>query len=134
MNIDPDTLEHLVLQQAEADWLEIGNASAYAGDFEEDLSKRKALLLRTIRSLAEAGYIRIGHLQRHDPADPDSLDWAEWPGTLDDQMTRLAEVYTPEVPDHDAWYWACWLNLTDAGQEVVEALPKPNKRFFDGLL
>ena len=134
VNIEPDTIEHLVLQQAADDWLPIGNASAYASDFVTDLAERKALLLDTIRSLAAAGYIQIGQTAFRDPDQRRGLHWVEWPGGLDEQMARLAEVYTPEVEDTTWWYYACWLNLTDAGRQVVEALPEPDDRFFDGLL
>lgn len=134
MIVQPDSLEHLVLYQADEDWLELGNPHYYAGYFENDLAKRKALLLAAIRSLADAGYLKIGQLERRDPQEPRSLDWLEWPGTLDDQMARLAEVYTPEVDDDDDWFYACWFNLTDAGQHVIDALPQPDHRFFEGAL
>ena len=131
MTIEPDSLAHLVLHQADVDWLEIGNPNFYGGFFERDLRPRKALVLQVIRALAEAGYIQIGELVRQDPDDPQShVGWVEWPGTLDEQMDRLAAVYDPEAPEDD-WYWVSWLNLTDSGREVVESLPKPSSRFFE---
>lgn len=134
VKIEPDTLEHLVLYLAEDDWLPIGNASAHAADFESDIPKRKARLLAVIRALAAEGYLRVGDLEYRNPATKTGLHWAEWPGTLGDRMERLEEVYTPEVKDDKHWYYGCWLDLTEAGEQVLETLPAPDGRFFDGLI
>lgn len=129
MTVEPDSLEHLVLYQADDDWLAIGSPNYYAGFFEDDARLRKTLVLRAIRILAGAGYLQIGALKRLHPEDPDSLDWVQWPGTIEEQLRHLDKVYTPESDDDD-WYWACWLKITDAGRAIVEALPKPSVRFF----
>ncbi|SEH79681.1 MULTISPECIES: hypothetical protein [unclassified Leifsonia] len=134
MIIQPDSLEHLILYLAEDDWLELGNTNAYAGDFETDLSKRKSLLTAVVRRLSEAGYIGIGDLQYRDPGAKTGLHWAEWPGSLDEQIAHLVEIYTPERRDDDNWRWACWFNLTEQGRRIVETLPEPDDRFFDGLV
>ncbi|WP_231374364.1 MULTISPECIES: hypothetical protein [unclassified Leifsonia] len=131
LNVELDGLAHLVLHQADDDWLEIGNPNYYAGFFEHDLERRSVLVLSVVRALAEAGYLRIGELSR----DSDHLEnsgWVEWTGTLDEQMDRLAEVYKADGPEDD-WYWACWLQITDAGRAVVEVLPNPAGRFFRKL-
>lgn len=134
MIIQPDSLEHLILYLAEDDWLELGNTNAYAGDFETDLSKRKSLVAAAVRRLAMAGYIGIGDLQYRDPGAKAGLHWAEWPGTLDEKIAHLVEIYTPERSDDENWRWACWFNLTDPGRRVLETLPEPADRFFDGLI
>jgi hypothetical protein len=126
-------LEHLILFIAEDDWLPIGDASAHAADFETDVPERKARLLRAIGQLAEQGYLRIGDLQYQDPKSKTGLHWAEWPGTLEQQMERLEAIYTPEVEDSTYWYDACWLDLTAAGHQIVESLPAPDERFFEGI-
>ena len=132
--VEADSLEHVVLYLADDDWLPIGNASAFAGDFEKDIPKRKALLLSVVRELASEGYIRIGHLQYRDPEAKAGLHWAEWPGTLDEQMERLDAVYTPEIQDDKDWYYICWLDLTESGRRAVEGLPAPDDRFFEEFL
>jgi hypothetical protein len=132
MTVEPNSLAHLVLYQADDDWLAIGSPNYYAGFFENDVRLRKILLVSTIRRLAEAGYLQIGELKRLHPEDPDSLDWVRWPGTIEEQLLHLDEVYTPDSDD-DGWYWACWLNITEAGRATVEALPKPAGRFFRKL-
>lgn len=134
VNIEPDSLEHLVLYLAEDDWLPIGDASAHAADFEADVPKRKNRLLAVVRALAEEDYIRIGDLQYRDSEAKSGLRWVEWPGTLDEQMEHLERVYTPEVEDDRYWYHSCWLDLTGPGENVVEALPTPDDRFFKGLI
>ncbi|SEH79651.1 hypothetical protein SAMN04515692_104107 [Leifsonia sp. CL147] len=134
MIIEPNSLEHLVLYIADDDWLPIGDASSHAGDFELDIPTRKTRLLAVVRALAAEGYIHIGDLQYRDPEAKTGLHWAEWPGTLDEQMEHLDEVYTPEVEDDRYWYYVCWLNLTGSGRRVVEALPTPDDRFFEEFL
>ena len=134
MNIKPDTLEHLVLYLAEDDWLPIGNASAYASDFEEDIPKRKSLLMAVVRALASEGYIRIGDLQYDDPQAKSGLHWEEWLGTLEEQLEHLDAVYTPEVEDDKYWYYVCWLDLTESGEQLLHTLPEPDERFFKGQL
>lgn len=134
MTVNPDTLEHLILYQANDDWLEVGSADAYARDFETEPAKRKVLLMGAVRRLAVAGYIRIGDLEYREPEQKTGLHWAEWPGTIDTKMARLDRVYTPEIEERKDWYWACWLELTDAGRLVLANLPEPDDRFFEGLL
>lgn len=131
MIIEPNTLEHLVLYLAEDDWLPIGNASAHAADFEPDIPKLRARLMVVVRALAAEGYIRIGDLEYLNPGTKSGLHWAEWPGTLGEQMERLEKMYRPEAEDDKYWYYGCWLDLTETGEHVVEALPEPDERFFE---
>ena len=133
MNIKQDSLEHLVLYLAEDDWLPIEDANDHAGDFEEDMPKRKALLMGVVRALAAEGYLQLGSLEYDDPRAKTGLHWEEWPGTLDEQLENLEAVYTPEVTDDDTWYCACWLNLTEAGEQLLHTLPDPDDRFWKGL-
>ena len=134
VNIKPDTLEHLVLYLAEDDWLPIGNASAHASDIEEDIPKRKTLLLGVVRALGAEGYLQIGSVKYADRQAKSGLHWEEWPGTLDEQLEHLEAVYTPEITDDETWYYACWLNLTESGEDLLHTLPEPDDRFFSGLI
>ena len=134
VNIEPNSLEHLVLYIADDDWLPIGDASAHAADFEPDIPTRKARLLAVVRALATEDYIQIGDLQYGNPEAKTGLHWTEWPGTLDEQMEHLDAVYTPEVKDDKDWYYVCWLNLTESGERVVQALPAPDDSFFREFL
>ena len=124
MNIAPDSLAHVYLNMAAGDWLDIDAANYEAKTFfEPDDERRKALVLSTARVLAEAGYIRIG-----------TIDWekgrlAEWPGTLDDQIERLSQVYMPEGRDDRDWGWSCVFDLTEEGERVEALLPKLSERF-----
>ena len=133
MNIKPDSLEHLILYLAEDDWLPIEDANDHASDFEDDIRKRKALVMGVVRALAAEGYIQIGSVKYDDPSVRTRLHWEEWPGTLDEQLDHLDAVYTPEVTDDDTWYYACWLNLTESGEQLLRTLPKPDDRFWKGL-
>ena len=125
--IEPDSLAHLYLNMATGDWLQISAANYEAKTFfESDDVKRKALVLSTARALAQAGYIRIG-----------TIDWEkgkleEWPGTVDDQIERLSQVYMPEGRDDSDWGWSCVFDLTEKGERAEARLPKLSDRFDDG--
>lgn len=129
MNIQIDSLEHVYLNMAAGDWVSIDDANGHAKEFEPEDTRRKALVLATLRSLAEAGYFRIGQVKRADPEVPIS-DFFEWPGTLDEQIDRLSQVYMPEGRDDKNWAWACVFEITDEGRRVEDSLPAPNDRFF----
>lgn len=126
MTIESDSLEHLYLNMAAGDWLQIDAANYEAKTFfEPDDVKRKALVLSTARALAEAGYIRIG-----------TIDWkkgrlAEWPGTIDDRIERLSRVYMPEGRDDRDWGWSCVFKITEEGERVEAELPQLSDRFDD---
>jgi hypothetical protein len=130
MIIEPDSLEHLYLNMASADWLCIDEANYHAKAFETDEVRRKTLVLATMRSLAEAGYLRIGQVRRIDP-EVALIDFFEWPGTLDEKIERLSGVYMPEGRDDRNWVWACLFDLTAEGERVEALLPPPDDRFFE---
>ena len=130
MKIQPDSLEHLYLNMAGGDWLSIHEVNYEAKDFEPDEVKRKALVLSTMRSLAEAGYLRIGSVEYVNP-ETKVIDFFEWPGTLDEKIERLSGVYMPEGRDDKEWGWACMFEITDEGEAVEESLPPLDERFFD---
>lgn len=130
MNIEANSLEHLYLNMGSGDWLSIHEVNYEAKAFEPDEVKRKALVLSTMRSLAEAGYFRIGQVRRIDPEDR-AIAFFEWPGTLDDQIERLDGVYMPEGRDDRDWEWLCMFDLTEEGERVEESLPPLDERFFD---
>ncbi|MEY9953742.1 hypothetical protein [Leifsonia sp. EB34] len=130
MNVEPDSLEHLYLNMGGGDWLSIRAVNYEAKAFEPDEVKRKALVLSTMRSLAEAGYFRIGQVRGIDPEEP-AIAFFEWPGTLDEQIERLNGVYMPEGRDDTDWAWLCMFDLTEEGERLEESLPPLDERFFD---
>ena len=129
--VEHSSLAHLVLYLGDDDWVPIGEVDSYAKVFEREPAARARLCLGTIQSLAEAGYIEIGHVGRHNPKRPRTTDFMEWPGVLSDRMARLAEVYQPDAADEKSWYWACLLRLTDVGERVLATLAEPDGHFFD---
>lgn len=130
MMVEPNSLAHLYLNMAGDDWLNISAADSEAREFfEPDPDKRKSLVLDSVRSLAHAGYIKIGVLKRPDPEKP-IIDFFEWPGTVDDRLEHLSQVYTPEQ-DSNAWGWSCVLEITDEGRQAEALLPELDERFRD---
>lgn len=130
MNIQLDSLAHVYLNMASGDWVDIDDANAHAKDFETNDLERKMLVIATMRSLAEAGYLRIGSVEYVEP-ERTLIDFFEWPGTLDEKIERLSGVYMPDGRDDKDWGWACMFEITDEGRRVEDALPAPDDRFFD---
>jgi hypothetical protein len=128
--VEPNSLAHLILYLGDDDWVPIGEVNSHARRFESEIVPRKALFLETVRKLAEARCIQIGEVDRHDLRRPRTTDFMEWPGSLDDRMARLADIYRPEAEDEMSWYWGCRLYLTGAGERVLATLPEPDDRFF----
>ncbi|MEY9953743.1 hypothetical protein [Leifsonia sp. EB34] len=130
MKIQPNSLAHLYLNMTGGDWVSIDEANYRAKEFEPDEVKRKALVLSTMRSLAEADYLKIGSVE-YVSSERDLIDFFEWPGTLDEKIERLSGVYMPEGRDDKDWGWACMFEITEEGERVEESLPPLDERFFD---
>jgi hypothetical protein len=45
-----------------------------------------------------------------------------WDTTLDESIDRIRDVYVNNFDAESAWWFCCWLDLTEEGQKVAEAL------------
>jgi hypothetical protein len=72
--------------------------------------------LELIRSLVSEGLFELGDLQTVDHR------FAAWDIPLDESIRRIRDVYVNSFEDEPAWWFYCWLDLTEKGQRVAEAL------------
>lgn len=73
-------------------------------------------VLDLIRSLVTDGFFELGDL-----ATPDHR-FGAWDAPLDESIARIRDVYVNQFEDDPAWWFYCWLDLTDKGIKLAEAL------------
>lgn len=73
-------------------------------------------VLGLIRSLVSEGLFEVGDLATSNGR------FSAWHTTLDESIERIREVYTSKFDDEPAWWFYCWLDATEAGLKVAEAI------------
>jgi hypothetical protein len=73
-------------------------------------------VLDLIRSLVTDGLFEVGDLATADNR------FRAWDTTLDESIDRIRDVYVKKFDAESAWWFCCWLDLTEEGQKVAEAL------------
>jgi hypothetical protein len=81
----------------------------------EPLSVIQNKTLDLIRSLVSDGLFEVGDLRTGDGR------FGAWDTSLDESIQRIREVYVNKFDDEPAWWFVCWLDLTEIGQQVAEA-------------
>ncbi len=84
----------------------------------EPLAVVQEKVLDLIRTLVTDGLYVIGDLATEDHR------FAAWDTPLEESIQRIREVYTKEFDDESAWWFICWLDLT----EKDDKSPRPLKR------
>lgn len=82
----------------------------------EPLSVIQDKTLDLIRSLVSDGLFEVGDLSG------EGGRFVAWNTPLDESIQRIRDVYVPKFGDESAWWFCCWLDLTDKGQQVAEAI------------
>jgi hypothetical protein len=82
----------------------------------EPLSVVQDKVLDLIRSLVTDGLFEIGDLRTEDGR------FAAWDTPLEESIQRIREVYVNKFDDEPEWWFFCWLDLTEKGQRVAEAI------------
>jgi hypothetical protein len=72
--------------------------------------------LDLIWSLVSDGMFRVGELS------DGACRFVAWNTSLDESIQRIRDLYVTNFDDENAWWFACWLDLTDKGQQAAEAL------------
>lgn len=72
--------------------------------------------LSLIRSLVEEELFEVGDLSG------DGGRFAAWNTSIDDSIARIRGAYVNNFEDQNTWPWVCWLDLTDAGTAVAQAV------------
>lgn len=73
-------------------------------------------VLDLIRSLVAEGLFKVGDLATSHGR------FRAWDTTLDESIERVRDVYTTKFDDEPAWWFYCWLDATEAGLKVAEAI------------
>ncbi|MGH3561073.1 MAG: hypothetical protein ACRDTN_04530 [Mycobacterium sp.] len=100
------------------DWVEPDQIHWYVAreNAGEPLSVIQEKTLDLIRSLASDGLFEVGDLTG------EGGRFVAWNIPLDESIQRIRNVYVTNFDDQNTWPWFCWLNLTEKGQQVAEAI------------
>jgi hypothetical protein len=107
-----------VLTYGLIDWVELDQIHRYVAQENagEPLSVIREKTLDLIRSLVNDGLFEVGDLK------DGGGRFAAWNIPLDESMRRIHDVYVTNFADQNTWRWFCWLDLTEKGQQVAEAI------------
>lgn len=100
------------------DWVALERVHAHVAweNSGEPLSVIQEKVLDLIRSLVSDGLFEVGDL------DTEDHRFGAWDNPLDESLQRIREVYTKEFDDESAWWFICWLDLTEKGLQVAETI------------
>jgi hypothetical protein len=107
-----------VLLRGLIDWVALERvhwivARANAG---ESLAVIQDKVLDLIRSLVTEGLLELGDLATEDNR------FRARDITLDESIQRVREVYTTKFQDEPEWWFYCWLDPTEKGLAIAEAI------------
>jgi hypothetical protein len=106
-----------VLRWGLVDWVELARIHRFVvtDNPGQPLSVIQNKTLDLIYSLVSDGMFKLGDLN-------DDCRFAAWNTPLDESMQRIRDVYVTNFDDQNTWPWFCWLDLTEKGQQVAEAI------------
>jgi hypothetical protein len=106
-----------VLRWGPVDWVELDRIHWYVAreNPDQSLSVIQNKTLGLIYSLMSDGMFKLGDLN-------DDCRFAAWNTPLDESMQRIRDVYVTNFDDQNTWPWFCWLDLTEKGEQVAEAI------------
>jgi hypothetical protein len=106
-----------VLRWGLVDWVELDRIHWYVAreNPDQSLSVIHNKTLGLIYSLVSDGMFELGDLKQNSR-------FTAWNTPLDESIQRIRDVYTKNFDDQNTWPWFCWLDLTEKGQQVAEAI------------
>jgi hypothetical protein len=113
-----DNTQMELLTSGLSDWIHLGEIHYQVqqdnpGSTVDDVQRET---MHTIRSLVSDGLVEIGDL-----SGPDG-QFVAWDTSLEESLERIAAAYINEFQNEAAWLWVFWLNLTDKGRWMAEAI------------
>ncbi|MCG5432307.1 hypothetical protein LV457_08370 [Mycobacterium sp. MYCO198283] len=116
--VEPTSARDEVLLWGLVDWVEFlcVHNSVAAADRDAPTSVIQAETLELLESIVAEGLFVIGDL-----SGPGSR-FAPWSTPLDESIRRIESKYVDRFDDRLEWAYACWLDLTDEGARVAEAI------------
>ena len=99
------------------DWVELDRIHWYVAreNRAEPLSVIQNKTLDLIHSLVSEGMFTLGDLT-------ENCRFAAWTTPLEEAIRRIRDAYVTNFDDQNTWPWICWLDLTERGQQVAEAI------------
>ncbi|HEY1842854.1 MAG TPA: hypothetical protein VGG53_22030 [Mycobacterium sp.] len=94
----------------------------YAG---ESLPVIQDKVLDLIRSLVTNRLFELGDL-----ATPNHR-FAAWETPLDESIQQIRDVYVNQFDDESEWWFCCWLDATEKGLKVAEAIEANQNSAYD---
>jgi hypothetical protein len=82
----------------------------------EPLAVIQDKVLDLIRSLVTDGLFEVGDLATEDSR------FGAWATPLDESIERIRDAYVENFDDETKWWFVCWLESTEKGQQVAEAI------------
>jgi hypothetical protein len=82
----------------------------------EPLAVVQDKVLDLIRSLVTDGLFKLGDLATEDNR------FGAWDCPLDESIQRIRDVYVDNFDDETKWWFVCWLDSTEKGHQVAEAI------------
>jgi hypothetical protein len=107
-----------VLTDGLIDWVELDQIHWYVAreNAGTAVSVIQGKTLELIRSLVSDGLFELGDLKG------EGARFTAWNIPLDESIQRIRDVYVTNFDDENTWPWFCWLDLTEKGQQVAEAI------------
>ena len=109
--------EHVLIRGL-VDWISLDRihwdvAEANKG---EPITVVQSATLNLIRTLVEEGLCEVGDLSEAGGR------FLAGDSSIDDVIAQIRNAYVTNFEDHSSWPWMCWLDLTDAGTAVAQAV------------
>lgn len=76
----------------------------------------REMALDLIHSLVSDGMFLVGDLSG------EGGSFVAWDTPIDKSIQRIRDVYIPQFQDEGAWWFYCWLDLTNKGQQTAQAI------------
>lgn len=95
----------------------VNGAGSY---FAVEPAEIKRRVLEATRWLLERDLVRLYSVDTSRPPEEVRIPWT---GSPDEQIARLAAIYSNESADWEEWGFACWFQNTEAGNALAEANP-----------
>lgn len=83
---------------------------------EANLAEIQCKTLDLVRSLTRDGLVQLGELTEV------TCLFSPWDIPTDEAMQKIREPYLSRFDDDTAWWFVCWLNLTERGRREAETL------------
>lgn len=107
-----------VLLRGLIDWVALDRIHKYVAreNSGQPLSVIQDKTIDLVRSLASDGLFVVGDLTGA------GSRFVAWNIPLDESIQRIRDVYVKGFDQQNIWPWFCWLDLTEEGQRVAEAI------------